>query len=60
MENVRERVLRFFKADPLEYTVVFTSGATGALHTVGEAFPWTKDSKFYYLTEVDVGGARHP
>lgn len=57
---MRERVLRFFKADPLEYTVVFTSGATGALHTVGEAFPWTKDSKFYYLTEVVVGGARHP
>lgn len=59
MENVRERVLRFFKADPLEYTVVFTSGATGALHTVGEAFPWTKDSKFYYLTEVGVGSVRH-
>ena len=49
---MRSRILKFFNASPLEYSVIFTSGATGALHTVGEVFPWSKDSKFYYLTEV--------
>lgn len=49
---MRTRILKFFNASPLEYSVIFTSGATGALHTVGEIFPWSKDSKFYYLSEV--------
>lgn len=49
---MRERVLKFFNASPSDYSVVFTSGATGALHTVGEVFPWSKNSKFYYLAEV--------
>lgn len=49
---MRERVLKFFNASPADYSVVFTSGATGALHTVGEVFPWSKNSKFYYLAEV--------
>jgi len=31
--------------------VVFTSGATASLHLVGESFPWTKKSHFYYLRE---------
>ncbi|KAK8812629.1 hypothetical protein WA538_003841 [Blastocystis sp. DL] len=51
VESIREKVLRFFNADPEEYTVVFTSGATGALHTIGESFPWSEKSKFYYLAE---------
>lgn len=51
---MRERILKFFRASPSEYSVVFTSGATGALHTVGEIFPWSKDSEFYYLAEVLV------
>lgn len=49
---MRERILSYFHASPEEYSVIFTSGATGALHTVGEIFPWTKDSTFYYLAEV--------
>lgn len=49
---MRERILKFFRASPSEYSVVFTSGATGALHIVGEVFPWSKDSEFYYLAEV--------
>ncbi|KAK8817387.1 hypothetical protein WA556_003280, partial [Blastocystis sp. ATCC 50177/Nand II] len=48
---MRERILSYFHASPEEYSVIFTSGATGALHTVGEIFPWTKDSTFYYLAE---------
>lgn len=50
---MRERILKYFRASPSEYSIVFTSGATGALHTVGEIFPWSKNSKFYYLAEVD-------
>ena len=52
VENMRERILKYFRASPSEYSIVFTSGATGALHTVGEIFPWSKDSEFYYLSEV--------
>lgn len=51
---MRERILKFFNASPSEYSVVFTSGATGALHIVGEVFPWSKDSEFYYLAEVNL------
>lgn len=54
---MRERVLKFFNASPSDYSVVFTSGATGALHTVGEVFPWSKNSKFYYLAEVAISSA---
>ena len=49
---MRGRVLSFFHASPIDYTVVFTSGTTGSLHIVGEVFPWRKNSKFYYLSEV--------
>lgn len=52
---MRERILKYFKASPSEYSVIFTSGATGALHTVGEIFPWSKHSRFYYLAEVRCG-----
>ena len=31
--------------------MVFTSGATASLHLIGETFPWTKKSNFYYLRE---------
>lgn len=30
---------------------MFTSGATASLHLVGETFPWTERSHFYYLRE---------
>ena len=49
VENARDMILKFFRADPEEYSVIFTSGATGGLHLVGESFPWSKNSKFYYL-----------
>lgn len=49
---MRERILKYFNASPSEYSVIFTSGATGALYTVGEIFPWSKHSRFYYLAEV--------
>eukprot|EP00922_Rhytidocystis_sp_ex-Travisia-forbesii_P065422 GHVS01097216.1.p1 GENE.GHVS01097216.1~~GHVS01097216.1.p1 ORF type:complete len:831 (+),score=59.16 GHVS01097216.1:179-2671(+) len=45
----RTMVLRFFNAPPEDFSTVFTSGATGALKMVGEDFPWTSSSKFFYL-----------
>ncbi|GAA3190458.1 MULTISPECIES: aminotransferase class V-fold PLP-dependent enzyme [Streptomyces] len=40
IERTRARVLRYLRADPAEYTVVFTANATGACRLVGEAFPF--------------------
>ena len=31
MDKTREAILAYFKADPAEYDVIFTSGATGAI-----------------------------
>lgn len=38
--SCRERVLRFFNADPEEWVVVFTANASHALKLVGEAYPF--------------------
>ncbi|KAK8809905.1 hypothetical protein WA158_000848 [Blastocystis sp. Blastoise] len=51
VEGMRDRILKWFDADPEKYTVIFTSGATGALHMIGESFPWSRDSHYYYLQE---------
>ncbi len=51
VENARQDVLRFFNADPDEYTVVFTANASAALKLVGEAFPFTADSRFTLLQD---------
>src|SRR4051812_7534181 len=40
VERTRRRVLQYFNADPLEYGVVFTANATGALKLVGESYPF--------------------
>ena len=40
VEEARKEVLAFFRADPAEYTVVFTANATGALKLVGESYPF--------------------
>ncbi len=45
-ESARERVLRFFNADPEAYEVVFTLNASGALKLVGESFPWEPGGRF--------------
>jgi molybdenum cofactor sulfurtransferase len=43
-EEARSSVLAFFDAPPSEYTVVFTSNATGAMRLVGESFPFVQGS----------------
>jgi molybdenum cofactor sulfurtransferase len=47
VETARALTFDFFGASPQEYDVVFTSGATAAVRTVGEYFPWAEDR---YLT----------
>jgi hypothetical protein len=38
MDFFNFRVLSYFNADPLEFAVIFTSNATGALKLLGESF----------------------
>jgi molybdenum cofactor sulfurtransferase len=49
MEGARAYVLKFFKADPGEYDIVFTANASGALKLVGESYPFSP-SGHYLLT----------
>lgn len=49
VEAVRAYVLDYFNADPDEYTAVFTPNASGAIKLVGEAYPFTPESR-YLLT----------
>ena len=49
VESARQHVLRFFKADPAQYDVIFTQNASGALKLVGESYPFGPGSR-YLLT----------
>jgi molybdenum cofactor sulfurtransferase len=40
VERARAAVLRFFRASPDEYEVIFAGNASGALKLVGEAYPF--------------------
>jgi molybdenum cofactor sulfurtransferase len=51
IDNTRAAVLAFFRADPAEYTVIFTQNASGALKLVGESYPFTPGS--HYLLTFD-------
>jgi selenocysteine lyase/cysteine desulfurase len=46
VEGCRGKVLSFFRADPREYGVVFTSNASQALKLVGEAYPFERGDRF--------------
>jgi selenocysteine lyase/cysteine desulfurase len=46
VEQARAAVLSFFRADPVEYVVIFTPNATGALRLVGEAYPFQPGDRF--------------
>ena len=41
----RRRVLEFFRADPEEYALIFTSNASGALKLVGESYPFQEEDR---------------
>ena len=49
VERARAKVLRYFNADPDEYTAIFTPNATGALRLVAEAYPFSAGGR-YLLT----------
>ena len=49
-EEARAAVLRYFGADPAEYTAIFTQNASGALKLLGESFPFAPGSQLL-LTE---------
>lgn len=49
--RARERVLRFFHADPGEYLAVFTPNASGALKLIGESYPFGPGGR--YLLTID-------
>ena len=42
----RERVLRFFDADPDEYVVCFTANTSAAIHLVASGYPFGSDAPF--------------
>ena len=42
----RDRVLRFFDADPGEYVVCFTPNTSGAIHLVASGYPFGPDAPF--------------
>jgi selenocysteine lyase/cysteine desulfurase len=42
----RERVLRFFDADPEEHVVCFTANTSAAIHLVASAYPFGPDAPF--------------
>jgi selenocysteine lyase/cysteine desulfurase len=42
----RERVLRFFDADPDDYVVCFTANTSGAIHLVASGFAFGPDAPF--------------
>ncbi|KAH8581927.1 cysteine desulfurase selenocysteine lyase-like PLP dependent transferase superfamily [Cryptosporidium sp. chipmunk genotype I] len=48
LSEARELLFNFFNISKDTHTIIFTGGATGGLKLVGEDFPWTKQSKFYY------------
>jgi molybdenum cofactor sulfurtransferase len=46
VEQARAAVLDFFHASPQEYVAIFTPNATGALHLVGESYPFQAGDRF--------------
>lgn len=49
VDETRARILRYFNADPAEYDLVFTTNASGALHLIGESYPFSPGDR-YLLT----------
>lgn len=46
VEKTRDSVLKFFRASPEEYMVIFTPNSTGALKLVGESYPFEPEDTF--------------
>ena len=48
VKKARKDLLNFLGTDEDHYSVIFLASATQALKLVGENFPWTKKSRFFY------------
>lgn len=46
VDSARDYVLKYFNADPVEYDVIFTSNASGALKIVGESYPFGQGDQY--------------
>lgn len=46
--EMRAKLFEFFSADPEVYEVIFSRSATGSLHLLGEAFPFSKNGSYAY------------
>ncbi|KIW72057.1 hypothetical protein PV04_00279 [Phialophora macrospora] len=53
IDDVRLQILRFFKADPNEFDIVFVANATAAIKSVGDAFRDHEDG-FRYLYHAEA------
>jgi molybdenum cofactor sulfurtransferase len=51
VEQARLHVLDYFHASADEYTVIFTSNASGALKLVGEAYPFSETGRLLLTTD---------
>jgi len=51
VDDARRDVLDFFRADPDEYTVIFTANASAALKLVGESYPFAAGSRLALLED---------
>eukprot|EP01041_Mallomonas_annulata_P006196 gene6196-12554_t len=48
IDAARNATLEFFNTNSNEYSVVFTAGATASIKTIGELFPWSSESCYFY------------
>jgi molybdenum cofactor sulfurtransferase len=51
VEAARDRIRAFFDADPVEYEVIFTANASGALKLIGESYPFETDSRYTLIAD---------
>ena len=60
LHATRERVLRFFDADPAEYTVCFTANTSAAIHLVASGYAFGPDAPFILAADDhnSVNGVR--
>lgn len=51
VDRTRTRLLRFFRASPEQYTVIFTANASNAIKLVAESFPFEPASTLALLSD---------
>ena len=49
--QIRIKILEYFGVNSSTHSIIFNSGATAGLKTIGETFPWTSETHFLHTTE---------